>query len=163
MKSDATVFDALNASWLAIVVRESAWAYPILETLHILGIALVMGGILILDLRLTGFNRNISVSALSRHAVPWVAAGIAGNVVTGALLFASDASEFAANASFRVKLVFIALALVNAAVFHARFKRDVANWDRLVMPPSGARVLGAVSILLWVGVVAAGRMMAYLK
>lgn len=163
MESDASVFEALNASSLAVFVRESAWAYPILETLHILGLALVMGGILILDLRLIGFNRDIAMSALSRHVLPWVLGGIVANAVTGALLFVSDAEEFAANASFRVKLVLIALALANAVAFHILFKRGAAGWDRLAMPPMGARVLAATSVLLWIGVITAGRMMAYLK
>lgn len=163
METQATIFDELATSPVAVFVAENAWAYPLLETLHIVGIAVVLGGVLTLDLRLMGISRNISVSALSRHVLPWVMGGIAVNAVTGALLFISDAAEFAANTSFRIKLVIIALALANAAVFQAGIGRGMAAWDRTVMPPRAARIQGALSILLWVGVVTAGRMMAYLK
>lgn len=163
MDGETTVFDTLAATELAVFLRETAWAYPVLETLHILGIALVMGGILLFDLRLIGFNRDIPVSALSRHIIPWVVLGIAGNVVTGTLLFISDAAEFAANVSLRAKLVLIVLALANALAFRATVGRDVAAWDRGQMPPAAARIMGYLSIALWVGVVTAGRMMAYIK
>ncbi|MGD9669670.1 MAG: hypothetical protein AB7U75_11510 [Hyphomicrobiaceae bacterium] len=163
MDNETTIFDELTASSLAVLVRENAWAYPALETLHILGIALVLGGIFLLDLRLIGFNRNISFGAMSRHIVPWVMAGIAVNIATGGLLFISDAAEFAANISFQIKLVLIALALANAAVFQATIGRSASAWDLNVTPPKTARIQGILSILLWVCVVTAGRMMAYLK
>ena len=163
MEPQASVFETLAASPLAEFIRESAWAYPILETAHILGIALVMGGIVIFDLRLMGLGRTLPVSALGRHVIPWVAAGILCNVVTGTLLFLSDAAEFSTNVSLRAKLVLIALALFNAVLYQTRAGRDTNAWDRDVMPPRSARVQGALSIALWVGVVTAGRMMAYIK
>ena len=107
MDGEPTLFDGIAASELAIFLRESAWAYPVLETFHIVGIALVLGGILLLDLRLLGLNRVISFSALSRHVIPWVITGIVGNAITGTLLFISDAAEFASNVSLRAKLVLI--------------------------------------------------------
>lgn len=163
MQDETTIFDALAATPLAVFVRENAWAYPALETLHIVGIALVLGGILLLDLRLIGLSSDIAMSALSRHVVPWVMTGIALNIATGALLFISDAVEFAANASFQIKLVLIAMALANAAIFQATVGRTVAAWDIGITPPRAARIQGMLSILLWVSVVTAGRMIAYLK
>ena len=163
MEEEATVFDTLAATPLAVLLRETAWAYPVLETLHILGIALVLGGILMLDLRLLGFNRDISVSALSRHILPWVVLGIVGNAISGTLLFISDAAEFAANVSLRAKLLLIALALANALVYQRTIARTVSSWDRGVTPPRAARLQGALSSLLWIAVVTAGRMMAYIK
>ncbi|MBL8565740.1 MAG: hypothetical protein JNM89_08495 [Hyphomicrobiaceae bacterium] len=158
-----TFWEVLAATPVAAFVRENAWAYPLLETLHMLGLALLVGGIVLFDLRLLGRSSEIPVRRLACHILPWVWIGFAINLATGALLFSSDAAEFAANASFRVKIVLIALAGINAAVFQRFAFRDVESWDRGVAAPPRARVLAMVSLVLWIGVVTAGRMMAYLK
>ncbi len=157
------VLDWLNASPVAGAVRESAWAYPLLETVHILGLALVVGSILAYDLRLLGLNAELPISALGRHLLPWVWTGFAANVLSGALLFVSDAAEFAANTAFRWKLVLIVLAGLNALWFQWRIAPGMAAWDRRATAPPAARLAAALSIALWLAVVSAGRLMAYVK
>lgn len=158
-----TFWATLAASDFASFVRENAWAYPLLETLHMVGLALTVGGIILFDLRLMGLARDISLSALARHVLRFVLLGIAINVTTGLAMFASDAVEFASNASLQVKLVLIGLAFLNAGLYQAGPARASAAWDRGVAPPSRVRLQGALSLMLWLAVVTAGRMMAYLK
>ncbi len=105
----------------------------------------------------------IPVRRLADHILPWVWAGFAINLTTGVLLFSSDAAEFASNASMQVKMVLIALAGVNAALFQGFAFKGVEAWDQGVAAPPLVRALAIVSMLLWIGVVTAGRMMAYLK
>lgn len=162
-EAPATIWDVLVASSFAAFVREKAWAYPLLETLHLVGLGLVVGGIVVLDVRLLGLGREISLESLSRHVLWLVFLGIAVNVATGFAMFASDAAEFAANASFRVKLALIGLAFLNALLFQFGPARASAAYDRGVAPPTRVRLQGGLSIVLWLGVVTAGRMMAYLK
>ncbi len=148
---------------VAALVRDSVWAYPALETVHIIGLALVFGSILAYDLRILGWDRDLPVSRLGAKLLPWVWAGFALNLVSGALLFASDAAEFAANTSFRAKMVLLVLAALNAFWFQARVARSLAAWDAGVMPPAAARIAAGLSIVLWIGVITAGRLMAYVK
>ena len=157
------LWSAFHASAPALYVRESVWAYPALETIHVLGLGLVVGSILAFDLRLLGWHRELPVASLGRHLLPWVWTGFLLNAASGALLFASDAVEFAANASFRVKMVLIVLAGLNALWFQARVAPGMAAWNLTVPPPAGARLAALVSITLWVAIVTAGRMMAYIK
>lgn len=151
----------LEATPVAAAVRESPWLYPALETMHILGFALLVGAAWSWDLRLLGLGRGISVSELGRLLLPAARAGFAAAATSGALLFASDAVATAANPAFRAKLVLIALAGANAATFHAG-RRSAPAWDRGVLPPLRARAAGALSLVLWSLTVAAGRLIAYL-
>jgi hypothetical protein len=151
----------LESSALGVAVRDSVWLYPAIETLHILGLALLFGSIVLLDLRLLGASPSISIGALARHALPLTYLAFAVQVTTGFLLFASDASAIALNPAFRVKLVLIAFAVLNAIAFNFgpfRVSRTVSASE----PSSaGVRVFAAASILLWVGVVICGRLIAY--
>jgi hypothetical protein len=157
------LWSTLHVSAPAAFVRESVWAYPALETLHVVGLALVFGSILAFDLRLLGWHRDLPVSRLGEKLLPWVWAGFALNAVSGVLLFASDAVEFAANTSFRVKMALLLLAGLNALWFQLRVARTLPAWDRGTMPPATARVAGSLSIALWLAIITAGRMMAYVK
>ncbi len=158
-----SVWSGLAATFVATFVRESSWAYPLLEIAHMVGLGLLFGGILVFDLRLLGLARNISLAALSRHVLRLVFVGIAINIASGLAMFASDAPEFAANASFKAKLVLIALALLNAALYQFGPGRRADAFDRNEMPPPRVRLQAALSIGLWFGVIAAGRLMAYVK
>jgi len=145
---------ALEASALAEAIRRSVWAYPLLEAIHIAGIGTLIGSVLLLELRVFGLGRGIGVLPLARLVLRTALAGFACAVASGSLLFVSAATEVAANPAFRVKLVLILIAGLNALVFHAR--GGLRGRDAL------ARVQAAASLLLWLSVVAAGRLIAYL-
>lgn len=141
-------------SWsLAEFVRTSPWAYPSLEVVHLVGLGLVFGTLWLVELRLLGVGRRLDVGALAATALPWNLAGFALSVVSGLLLFASRAGELIANRAFLIKMGLIALAGVNAALLHTRGPLDPHR--------PGTRLQAAASLLLWVGVIACGRLIAY--
>jgi hypothetical protein len=151
----------LEGSALGSAVRESAWLYPAVETLHILGLALLFGAIVLLDLRLLGAARAISIGALARYVLPIVYVAFGVQITTGFLLFASDAATLAANAALRVKLVLVALAVLNALAFNLGPFRALRATSADETPSATSRVFAVASILLWVGVVVCGRLIAY--
>lgn len=154
----------LEATQVAVWVKTSTWAYPLLETAHVIGLGLLFGSIFVMDLRLLGVGRKLPLSALAHHLLPWVWAGFAINLVSGTLLFMSDATEFAGNTAFRIKIALIVLAGINAAFFHARAYRYAVEVDPAQHDVPGASIVAAmVSICLWVAVITAGRMIAYVE
>lgn len=157
----SSIWETVAAHPLAIAVRESLWAYPILETIHIIGLALIFGSVLAFDLRVLGLNRGLPLDLLARHLLPWVWLGFAANILTGALMFVSDAAEFQANPAFQAKLVLLMLAGANAAFFHRRVCALYHAQPIMVPLPVHAKVSAALSIVLWIAVITAGRMMAY--
>jgi hypothetical protein len=143
-------------------VRESLWLFPVIETVHIFGIILLVGATSILDLRLMGVTfREEPVSKLARRFLPWAWAGFLIQVVTGLLLFSSEATKMYGNLGFEIKMLLILVAGINAFVFHEIAYQSVGKWENDPVAPFGARAAGLISILLWFGIVAAGRWIAY--
>lgn len=151
----------LEGTPLAAAARESIWLYPIAELLHIIGFVLLVGAAAMFDLRLLGLSRAIPVSSLAAHLLPWSRAGLAVVAPTGLLMFASDATATAANPAFRLKLLLILAAGLNALAFHLGPFRRVRAWDRDAPSPVAARIAAVLSLLIWAAVIAAGRLIAY--
>ena len=144
-------------------VRESLWLFPAVETLHLLGMAVLVSTVSAFDLRLLGFSmRTVRVSELARRLFPWAWAAFTVQVVTGFLLFSSEASRMVVNPAFRIKIILILLGGVHAAAFRWIACRDMTEWERESRTPARAKVFGLISILLWVGVVAAGRWIGFI-
>jgi hypothetical protein len=142
------------------VVRETA--YPWIEGTHVLGLSLSVGTLVWFDLRLLGAVMSTrSVSEVYRELSGWMAAGFAIMFLTGALLFTADATRACESVSFRAKLALIALAGVNMAVYHLVIDRPGAAGSEARMPAQAARAAGLISLALWFGVIAAGRIFAY--
>ena len=161
-----TPIGALEASGLGQAMRQWLWLYPAVETVHIVGIGLLFGSIAILDLRLLGFSRTISVKRLASHVLPWTAAAFLLIVPSGLMMFTAHASEFIASPVFVLKMCLILAAGLNAAIFHAVLYPSVEVWDSEAMrklgpPPPSARTSAAVSVLIWISVIACGRLLAY--
>ena len=156
---------ALEASGLGRAMRESLWLYPSVEIVHIVGIGLLFGSIAVLDLRLLGISRSIPVKALARHVLPWTAASFLLIVPSGLMMFTAHASDFISSPVFVTKMCLIGAAGLNAALFHAITFPSVAVWDseemRKLPPPPSVRVAGAASLLIWIAVIACGRLLAY--
>lgn len=152
----------LEGTSVSVHIRESVWTYPVIESVHVLGLSLFMGLLLLWDLRLVGLTlRKVPISRMWRGLFPWIGLGAAIMIVSGLLLFWSDPVRFYANVFFRVKVVALALALANAMAFHFGIERSLVNWDTAARPPRAARVAGAVSIVLWATIVVVGRLVAY--
>jgi len=151
---------ALEASALGAFVRDSSWLYPTANLVHVLGIAILLGAILALDLRLLGLGRStIALPGAARYLSPLAAAGLALAVPGGFLLFAADAGPMAAHPVMQAKAVLIALGLANVALFHALWWRRLDTWD--AAPPAAGRAMALLSIVAWLGAAACGRLAAY--
>jgi hypothetical protein len=151
-----------NSSW-ATAIHQSLWLFPMLETAHLFGIVSLVGATSALDLRLIGLTmKGEPVSRIAGRLLPWAWAGLTIQVVTGFCLFASEATRCFENKAFRIKMVMLVLAGLNALIFHQTVYRRVASWDEAPATPLGAKLAGCCSILLWFGIVAAGRWIAFL-
>ncbi|CAN5722280.1 hypothetical protein BH09PSE5_BH09PSE5_07560 [soil metagenome] len=149
---------ARGSAWLtslplAEAMRSSPYAYPAAEVVHIVGFAVLVGSIFVVDLRLLGAGRALPLDALMRHVLPWTIGSLLLVVPSGALLFIAHASELAGNPAFQWKLVALVLAGVNALMFHRALGRNPTATRQ--------RLAGALSIGSWLAVVTAGRLIAY--
>lgn len=146
---------------LAVFLRGNAWAFPLVETIHILAIAVLFGSILMVDLRILGLSRSLSLRQLASHVLPLTLLGFAIAAASGLLLFIAHAADLIGNRVFILKLGLIFLAGINAAVFHAGPYVHVAEWESATSAPASARAMASASIVLWVAVIACGRWIAY--
>jgi len=121
----------------------------------------LVGAAFMFDARLLGRSRAVPVSALERHLLPWARWSLLFVVPTGGMMFTAHATEMAENPAFRLKLILVVAAFLNAAVFHRWPFRTVSDWDTEVAGPSAARLAGIVSLALWTSVIACGRLIAY--
>jgi hypothetical protein len=151
-----TVFAAAEAlqHWAPVAwLKASIYAYPALEMVHIVGIALVFGTIWLVDLRLLGFLRSLDIALLVRQVLPWTLCGFALAALSGLLMFSTSAAELIANRAFLMKVCLLLLAGTNAALLHARGPLRPAQ--------ALTRCQAVLSIALWLAVIACGRWIAY--
>ena len=158
----ADVLGALQDAAIVGALRRSHWVYPLVNAGHIVGLALLFGAIVPLDLRLIGVWRRIPLAPLARLLLPVAIAGLALAVLTGALLFSVSALKYAGMALFQAKLLLILAALANALLLH-RSAAWAAHQDA---PSQGTtprlRLAGTLSIGCWLAAILAGRMLGYL-
>jgi hypothetical protein len=141
----------LQQTPVSVAIRESVWVFPILDAVHCVGIILVAGTIVIVDLQLLGFGmRRESVSSVIAQVLPWTFFGFAFMFVTGSLLAWAEPIKLYRSVFFRWKLLFLAIAGLNALLFHYT-----------TLTPARARLAGALSIACWICVIAAGRAIGY--
>jgi hypothetical protein len=147
---------------IGIFVRESLYGFQILVAIHILGLAVSVGTLVWFDLRLLGVSMpTCPVSQVYRRLMPWMFTGFAVMFSTGGLLFAGFATSAYGNLYFRIKVLAILSAGLNATFFHRWTERRIARWDEGRRPPLAARLAGLISMVLWATVIMAGRMMSY--
>ena len=138
------------------------WLFPIVETLHVISLAMVFGSIVMVDLRLLGAaSRNSAVSRLSHEVLPYTWGAFGCAIVTGTLLFISKAHVYFYNLQFQLKFLCMLLAGVNMLVFHFGAYRHVLEWDERQPPPPAAQLAGALSVTLWIGVIFFGRWIGF--
>lgn len=151
----------LENTGVAVMVRDSPWLYPAIETVHIIGFVVLVGAAAMFDFRLLGVSRGLPVSDTARHLLRWSRAGLFVVVPSGLLLFLTNATALSVNPAFRLKLVLLVVAGVNAYVFHRWPFKTVTEWNRDVHAPTGAKISAIVSLVLWTGVISCGRFIAY--
>ena len=146
---------------LAVAMRQELWLYPAVEIVHILGFVTLVGSILVFDLRLLGLTRSLPVRARARHVLPWSFGALLLIVPSGLLMFIAHAGDLVGNTAFVVKMSLLFGAALNAALFHSGVFRTAAAWDSGVAAPMVAKLHALVSLLIWISVIACGRLLAY--
>lgn len=158
----AAIAQAIYDSSLAVSIRQVEILFPALESVHVIGIALVVGTIALVDLRLLGVaSHRRSVDRLIREVTPftWVAFAVA--VTTGLLMFASKSIDYVQNSMFLYKMIVLLLAGLNMAVFHQGVYRRIGEWDAALPPPLAARIAGFASLTLWTVAIGLGRWIGF--
>ena len=152
----------LNDTAFSITMRDSTWAEPVVETIHVLTLTLFLGFTVLLDLRLLGVSmRRRRVSEVLQELNPWLVGGFLVMIVTGVLLFCGDPVAFYNSIFFKVKMLMLLLAGLNVWLFNATVGRKMAEWEIDAETPGRAKAAAVVSLVLWVAIVAAGRAIAY--
>lgn len=152
---------AIEASALSQTLRASIWLYPLVNTGHVIGIALLFGAIVPLDLRLLGRQRTLPLDQLARTLIPVAVVGLLLAVFTGLMLFATRPLDYIGEPLFGIKLALIGCAVVNALLLHRSARWRLMEDVTPEQPGPSWRLAALVSILLWLGVISAGRLIGY--
>jgi hypothetical protein len=160
--SPLAFFEQLAETPWSMSLHESEIAYSIIESIHVWSLCLFFGLAVMFDLRLLGWTmRKVPVSEFSRRLLPWTILGFVIMVISGTLLVYAIPVRTYQNIFFRFKMILLLLAGLNVLIFHSRVYPGIAKWDLDGTPPRPARVAGALSLVLWIGVIVSGRMIAY--
>ena len=156
------ILNRLEETGIGVLVRESLWVFPVLVSIHILGLTLSVGTLVWFDLRLLGIGiRHCSVSRLYGRLKPWMLASFLVMVASGSMLFIGFATKAYPNIFFRIKVAGLVVAAVNALIYHLTTERSIGEWDEARVLPLRARLAGLISILIWTVIILVGRMTAY--
>jgi hypothetical protein len=157
-----SICEWVDGTRLSAIIRHSNWLFSGLDTIHTLGIVLVAGTIMLVDFRLLGVGlRSVPVAQVVARIVPATLWGFGLMAVSGGLLFSSEAVKMYHSPAFRIKMLVLALAGLNALIFHRTIYRDVGQWDTTSAVPARARLAGLLSLMFWIAIIAAGRAIAY--
>ncbi len=153
---------SLQETGLATGIRDSLLLFPLLEAVHVIGLALVFGTIAIIDLRLLGVaSSGRSFNRMASDIMPWTWAAFAVTALTGALMFITNATVYFQNAYFRAKMLLLLGAAVNVLVFELTARRTIRQWDRAPSAPPVGKAVATASLVIWVAVIVAGRMIGF--
>ena len=153
--------DWLKSTWLSSFVVDYFWVWPASETLHFIGLAILVGVVGAIDLRLLGVAKGLPLVSLHR-LVPWGIVGFVINLITGFLFFAGSPYQYIHNPAFQLKMLFILLAGINVLVFYLTVFHEVEGLGAGDDAPLPAKVIAAISLFLWIGVMYWGRMLPFI-
>lgn len=157
-----SILNWMEGTWLNQLVVGYAWSWPTLETLHFVGMCLLFGPIIIMDLRLLGFDRRAMPVEAVHKLIPLTLAGFTINLVTGILFCFGDPHRYAINISFQLKMLLVILAGLNALFFWIKVTPVLEAVGPNGDPPIWIKLVGVASLLMWTGVLAFGRLIPYL-
>ena len=138
------------------------WIWPIMEILHFLGLSILLGALLIIDLRMLGYFRGVDIR-VTHALLPWVFVGFALNLVTGVLFFFGDPFRYAVHTGFQLKMVLIIFAGLNAAWYYWKLHPVIGTWDADCNPPAVAKTIAVLSLVTWTAVLLLGRLIPYVS
>jgi hypothetical protein len=143
-------------------VMRTAWGWPIVESIHFIGLTLLFGTIAAWDLRLVGMARRVPMAAFHR-LVPFAVLGFAINAASGSMFLMTEPNQYIYNPAFHFKLLFLALAGLNVLLFYSTIFRRVTALGPGDAPPHAARFFGAASLVLWTAVIICGRLLTFYR
>ena len=156
-----TLTNEIMASQLSQWIQATYWLWPVLEIIHFFGLTLLMGGLIIVDLRMIGFFSTINLKGVKK-LLPFVIFGFLLNLITGILFVYGDPSRYAINIGFQIKLILILIAGCNAAIYHFRVEGYALELgSSSIRPPLTIKLVGLTSLSLWTGVLLLGRLIPY--
>jgi hypothetical protein len=162
MPSILEICQYIDATQSSTALRESFNVFPIVEGIHVISLAFSVGLVIWFDLRLAGLIlKDQPVSAVFRPIRPFMLTGFGIMFVSGVALFWALALRCYSSPFFWIKMALLLLAGINISIYHLTIDRRQTEWDKMLIPPIQARIAGLVSLVLWVGIIAAGRLMAY--
>lgn len=156
-----SVLDWMETTWINSLALDYAWTWPILETLHFIGMSLLIGSILVMDLRLLGVQRVIPTVTV-HQLLPMAFIGFGINLLTGIVFAFGDPHRYFVNISFQIKMVLILLAGLNALLYALKVAPSVSHGPQSGETPPLAKAVGGASLVLWIGVICFGRLIPYL-
>lgn len=142
----------IAATSLSQSLQASTWLYPITESIHLVGIAMLVGGAFVFDLRLLGMGRSLSLASVAELNLKLSRRGFVLAILTGSLLVIANPKEILLNRTFQIKMALILAALVNVGGYHWRARKDQPSWSK---------AHAVLSLVLWTAVIFAGRLIAY--
>ncbi|MEL1249693.1 DUF6644 family protein [Aurantiacibacter gilvus] len=155
------IWESIEYSSLGTSIAESLWAFPTLETIHVIALVTVLGTIFVMDLRMLGVaSVGRAISQISTDTLKWTWIGFIVAAITGTLLFTSKASTYMVNPYFLVKMGLIVAAGLNMLYFHFVTWKNVDQWD-LTDTPTAAKVAAVLSLSFWIVVVFCGRAIGF--
>ena len=158
----AGLIASLEASGLATTIRNSLYLFPLIESVHVIGLTMVFGTILIVDLRLLGVaSTRRPFTTIASDVLKWTWLAFAVTATTGLLMFVTNAGTYYHNAYFRAKMALLVLSGVNMLAFELTARRSVHTWDRDAAAPAAGRAVAAVSLVVWIGVIVLGRWVGF--
>jgi hypothetical protein len=157
-----SLFQWLESWPVSVGIRESSWMFPAFESVHVIAITLVVGSVMVVDLRVLGLaSRSERVTELSEAVLPWTWGAFVVALISGFFMFAAKAHTYFGNLSFQIKLVLMAAAFMNMLMFHFIPYRSVQSWNDGAPAPPLAKLACGVSLTLWVSIVLMGRWIGF--
>ena len=157
-----SIAESIAGGAISTWVISSYWLWPFMEIIHFIGLSLLLGALIIIDLRMMGFFRNIDIRA-THSMLPWVFAGFAMNLVTGVLFFFGDPYRYAGHTGFQIKMGLIVLAGLNALWYYWKLHPVIHSWQADGDTPPLAKTIALISLVTWTGVLLLGRLIPYVS
>ena len=151
-----SIVDSSLTEWIQLTY----WLWPVMEIIHFIGLSLLLGGLIVVDLRLAGHFRALNLAA-THKLLPLVLVGFGLNLTTGVLFFYGDPLRYSVNIGFQIKMVLVTLAGLNALLYYWKIKPVMATWDPHAASPPIAKFVAYASLSLWTGVLLCGRLIPY--
>ena len=152
----ASIVDGPLNQW----IQSAYWLWPIMEIIHFMGLSLLLGGLIIIDLRMAGYFKVLN-PATTHKLLPAVLLGFVLNLITGVLFFYGDPLRYSINIGFQIKMVLVLLAGLNALLYHWKVSPVMRTWNPAADSPPMAKIVAFTSLTIWTGVLLCGRLIPY--